>query len=210
VKGFSLDLEDGVKGVLTKYYEINRFLRTIFSYRSILISSVIFLLFVNVYIFLFTKTQISYAAIQKGDNQLSELVRLTKMNSIPEKTIILTVFYSTQAGFYLPDYLIYCPLPLMFSPSDVPINAQNVYISFRHQTTPKTYWIPTGFEIQPITVPTAVDTVILWEEGIAEFYQNDNRPLKKIRSNGNDTAIYLLKLLPGDKFIYNYHYLTVK
>jgi len=207
IKGFSKDLEEGIKNIIE---ESSNLIRKIFSYKAILVSSVVLLLLFNLYIFLFKNTQVSYAAIHKGDTQLAELIRLTKENFKPEKTMILTCMLSTQAGFYLSDYLIYCPFPLIFDSSEVPIEAQNVYISFRHQTTPKTYWIPTGFKIEPITIPPGVDTIILWEKEIARYYQSSNLPLKEIDSDMKDVKVYFLKVKPNDKIYYDYHYLSVK
>jgi len=135
---------------------------------------------------------------------------LTKENFKPEKTMILTCMLSTQAGFYLSDYLIYCPFPLIFDSSEVPIEAQNVYISFRHQTTPKTYWIPTGFKIKPITIPPGIDTVLLWEQKIAKYYHSYSRPLGEIESDTNDAKVYFFKVEQDDKIYYDYHFLSVK
>ncbi len=141
---------------------------------------------------------------------MAELVRLTKENVIPEETMILALFYNTQAGYYLPDYLVYCPLPLIFSDSEVPIEKQNVYVSFQRQTRPKTYWIPTDFHIEPIPIQESIKTLLIWEEEIAEYYQDTHRPLEVIESDRNDTKIYFLKVRPGEKIDYNYHSWSVK
>jgi hypothetical protein len=207
IKGFSKDLEEGIKNIIE---ESSNFFKKIFSYKVIFFSSVVLLFLINFYIFLFKDTQVSYAAIHKGDAQLAALVRLTKENFEPEKTMLLTWGLNTQAGFYLPNYLIYCPFPLMFNSSEVPIEAQNVYISFRHQTTPKMYWIPTGFKIKPITIPPGIDTVILWEPIIAKFYQSSDRSLREIDSHINDVKIYFLKVKSKEKIYYDYHFWTVK
>ncbi|MDY7037238.1 MAG: glycosyltransferase family 39 protein [Thermodesulfobacteriota bacterium] len=211
VKGLAGDLAQGIKTVFVESSSnLCKLLRGAFSYKAILTSSVILLMLINIYTFLFRNTQVSYAAIKDGDAKLAELVRLTKENFISEKTMILTCWFNTQAGFYLPHYLIYCPFPLIFSTSEVPIEAQNVYITFGHQTNPKTYWIPTGFRIQPLTVPTGIDTVILWEKEIAQYYNDSPQPLKEIHSNLNDTKIYFLKVEPEQKIYYHYHYFTLR
>ena len=207
VKGLSRDLEQGIEKI---FVESSNLIKKIFSYKAILVSSIILLLLINVYIFLFKNTQVSYAAIQKGDSHLTELIKLTKENFVPEKSMVLALFYSTQAGYYLPDYLIYCPFPLIFGPDEVPMEAQNVYISFRHQTTPKTFWVPMGFKIKPIVVPDGIDTVILWEKKIAQYYRSSSRPLREIDSHINDVKVYFLKVKSTDKIYYDYHFWAVK
>jgi len=112
---------------------------TIFSHRATAFYLVCLIILLNGLIFLFKTTPVSQATIRNGDRNLAEMIRLTKENFKPEKTIILTFIYNTQAALYLPDYPVYCPFPLMFNSSDVPIEAQNVYVSYRYQTTPKTY-----------------------------------------------------------------------
>jgi dolichyl-phosphate-mannose-protein mannosyltransferase len=211
IKGLSLDLEKGIRiFVGNSSSKLRSIVRSIFSYRAILISTVSILLLLNVYIFIFKDTQVSYAAIQKKDSRLAEIIKLTKDNFVPEKTMILTFLYNTQAGFYLPDFLVYCPFPIIFSQSEIPIESQNVYISFRHQTTPKTYWLPTGFKIEPIVLPAGINTVILWEKEIAEYYQKTCRPLKEIHSTGTDDKIYYFEIGPEEQIYYNYKFLTVR
>ena len=211
VKGSTKDLEAGFKGILMdRSSNFAQSLKSIFSYKPILASAVILLFFVNFYIFLFGNTRVSHIAIKEKDSHLTELLRLTKENSIPEKTMILALFQNTQAGYYLPDYLIYCPFPIIFSDAEIPIEAQNVYISYQHQTTPKTYWIPTGFQIEPIPVPAGIDTLIVWEESVAQYYQNAGRPLREIKSGRGDTKIYSLKVKPEEKIYYDYHFWSVK
>lgn len=207
IKGFSKDLEDGIKIIIEKS---SNFLKRIFSYKAFLISSVVAIYIINSYIFFFKDTQVSYAAIQKGDIQLAELIKLTKANFTPKKSIVLALSFSTQATYYLPDYLVYCPFPLIFTPDEVPLDSQNVYISFRRETTPKTYWIPTGFKIEPIPIPPGVDTVILWEKKITEYYQSFNRPLKEIHSDKNDFKLFYIKTKPKDKIYYAYHSFSIK
>lgn len=206
IKGFSMDIQESFKRMSVKR---SKFISKIFSYNTILVLSVVLLILINCYIFLFKDTPVSHAAIRKESRNLAELVRLTKSFD-PNKTMILNCRFNTQAGYYLPDYLIYCPFPLIFSPDEVPLKSQNVYISFRHQTTPKTYWIPTNFKIEPITIPPGVDTIILWEKEIAEYYQSPNRPLKKIDSDINDVELFYIKVKPTDKIYYDYHFLSVK
>lgn len=211
VKGLARDLEEGFKGAGgNSFSSFAKSLKSILSYKPILVSTVILLLFFNFYIFLFGSTRVSYAAIKGGDSHLSEFIRLTEESTIPEKTMILALFYNTQAAFYLPDYLIYCPLPIIFSDSEIPVEAQNVYISRNRQTTPKTYWISTGFRIEPIPVPEGVDTVILWEKDVAQYYQNSGRALGEIGPGRDGTKIYFLKVKPEEKIYYDYHYWSVK
>ena len=164
----------------------------------------------NLYIFFFKATPVSYATIRHGDERLTELIKLTEENFKPEKAIVLTFIYNTQAALYLPDYFIYCPFPLIFSSSEVPVEAQNVYVSHRFQTSPKSYWIPTGFKIEPITLPAGIDTVVLWEKEIADYYQDSKRPLKRVDSISTNDKIYYFSIAPGERIYYNYNYLTVR
>lgn len=210
VRKLSKDIEEGLKRVLLN--TANKFVnsvRKIFLYKAVVLSSVLVIVLINMYMFLFMDTQVSYAAIQKGDSRLAELIRLTKENSTPAKTIIMTFFYNTHAGFYLQDYLVYCPFPLIFSEVEVPLDAQNVYISFHHQTTPKTYWIRTGFKIEPIPIPKGIEKIIFWEDEIVQYYRNTDRPIEEIKSNIDNTKIYLLKVKEEEKIYYDYHYLSV-
>jgi len=211
VKGLAQDLAEGIKKLLgAPHLKLNKFVKKSFYYQALLVSLLTLILMVNLYVFLFKNTQVSYAAIENADKNLTELIRLTKENFNPEKTIILTFLYNTQAGFYLPDYLIYCPFPLMFSSSQVPIEAQNVYVSFHHQTSPKTYWISTDFKIDPIKVPDHIDTIILWENEITQYYTDSDRPLQEIVANPSGMKIYFFKIKPREKIYYDYHYLSVR
>ena len=207
IKGFSKDLEDGIKTIIAENFI---FLKKIFSYKAFLFLLVIVIYIINSYIFLFKDTEVSYASIQKGDIQLAELIKLTKANFTPEKSIVLALSSSTQATYYLPNYLVYCPFPLIFPPNEVPLGSQNVYISFRRETTPKIYWIPTGFKIEPISIPPGVDNIIIWEKKIAEYYQSFNRPLKEIHSDKNDIKLFYIKTQPKDKIYYAYHSFSIK
>jgi hypothetical protein len=211
LRGLSNDLASATKKILMKrtFYSSSAF-RKLLSYNTFLYSSVLLLFFINCYIFLSKDTQVSYAAIKNGQTHFAELVRLTKENFVAEKTIILTGLFNTQAAFYLPNYAVYCPFPLIFSASEVPIGAQNVYVSFGHQTKPKTYWIPTGFKIEPIPVPEGIETIIFWEKEIAGYYQNVSRPIDKIESNSGNAEIYFFNVKPKEKIIYDYHYISIK
>ncbi len=206
-RDLSEGLRDAPKGTSSRSA---RLFQPLFSFKTILVVLVIFLLGINVYTFLHSSAKLSYEAIKKEDNHLSELIRMTEENSSPEKTMVLTVFYNTQAGFYLPDYRIYCPLPLIFSESDVPVERQNVYISYKGETQPKTYWIPTGFRIESLTIPEGIDTLILWEKDIADYYQNTDRPLRRIDSESGETQIYYLEVKPGEKIDYRYHHWSLR
>ena len=211
IRGLSIDFEDAFKNIFSgNLYKRIKFLKMVFSFKSIAYLTTVILIVINIWIFLFKDTPVSYAAIQKGDLQLAELVRLTEKNFDNKQTAILACRFSTQAGFYLPDYRIYCPFPLIFSESELPIDAQNLYISFHYQTTPKTFWIPTNFEIEPIALPAGIDTLVLWEKELSEYYQVTNRPLKEIDSTITDDRIYYLSIEPGERIYYDYHYLTVK
>ena len=210
LKGLSNDLDSAIRKILMKRtFYFSTALRKLLSYKTFLYSSVLLLFVINCYIFLSKDTQVSYAAIKNGQTHLTELVSLTKDNFVAEKTIIITGLFNTQAAFYLPDYAVYCLFPLIFSASEVPIEAQNVYVSFGHQTNPKTYWIPTGFKIEPITIPEGIETIIFWEKEMAGYYQNLNRPLGKIKYNGGNTEIYFFNVKPKEKLIYNYHYISI-
>lgn len=207
VKGFSKDVEESIKNIFAK----SPLLRNrIFTYEAILVLLVITIFSLNSYIFLFKDTTVSYAAIKKEDSRFADLIKLTKTNFSPEKSMILALFYSTQAGYYLPDYLIYCPFPLIFSPDEVPLESQNVYVSFRRQTNPKTYWVPTNFKIGPIAIPSGINTIILWEPELTEYYHNSKRPLKEIDSDINDVKLFYIRTKPTDKIYYDYHFFSVK
>jgi len=177
--------------------------------KIVAIVSIVIITAVNSYAFLAKDTPVSYSTIKRQDSDLEELIRLTRANSEPDKTMLFAFFYSTQASIYLPDYRIYCPFPLIFNKMTVPIAAQNVYVSFQHQTTPKTYWIPTGFRIKPIVIPEGIDKIVLWENEVARYYKNQKRPLEEITSKINGTKIYVLTVKPEEKIYYDYHYLSV-
>jgi len=176
--------------------------------KIIAVVTIVIITAVNSYAFLAKDTPVSYAAIERQDSDLEELIRLTRANSEPDKTMLFVFFYSTQASIYLPDYRIYCPFPLIFDKVTVPIGSQNVYVSFQHQTTPKTYWIPTGFRIKPIIIPEGIDKIVLWEKDVASYYKNPKRPLEEITSKINGTKIYVLPVKPEEKIYYDYHYLS--
>jgi len=209
VKGLGRDLACAWKRLLCGKNTLGRRIRGMASYRAFVSMSTVFLVTANVCFFLLTDTGVSYSEIRNGDSHLSELIRLTRENFPPERTIILTVMSNTQAGYYLRDYLVYCPLPLMFDASQIPIEVQNVYVSFNGQTTPKTYWIPTGFKIEPIDIPDGIDAVVMWEDEIAQYYRNPDRPLQEVGSSSSGSKVYFLRVRPGEKIYYDYHYLTV-
>ncbi|MFP4081644.1 MAG: ArnT family glycosyltransferase [Candidatus Aminicenantes bacterium] len=211
VKGLAKDKQEGLSKIMGgRPSSLFKVIKSIFSYKALLPVGVCILLLVNIFIFLFGHTQVSYPAIKKEETRLTELIRLTEENTSPEKTMILALFQNTQAGYYLPDYLICCPFPIIFSDAEIPVEAQNVYISHQHQTNPKTYWIPSGFKIQPIPVPEGVDTLMVWEKDIARYYQNEGRSLREIESGRMDVGVYSLKVEPGEKIHYGYHFWTVK
>lgn len=210
LRAISRDLEELARKFISEKSSIAlKLLKRMVPYKATLSISAIILLTINTCIFLFDDTRVSYAAIKKNEAHLSELLRMTKHTFVPEKTIILTCHLSTQAAFYLPDYLIYCPLPLIFNTSDVPESIQNVYISFHHQTSPKTFWIPTDFKIEPLEIPDGIDTVILWEDEIAQFYESSGEQLEMIKSDFYNINIFYRKLRPTEKIYYNYHYFTI-
>ena len=211
VKGLASDINEGIHRIFPpSNMGLNREKRKVFSYNAITGLVVIPILLVNIYMFFFTSTPVSYKNIRDGDRTLAELVRLTKENFVPEKTLIITFAYNTQASLYLPDYRIYCPFPLMFSSAEVPIEAQNVYISFHHQTSPKTYWLSTDFKIKPIPVPKGIDTVVIWEEEISEYYHNREEQLVEVNSEISKTKIYFAKIEPEEMIHYDYHYLSIE
>lgn len=206
IRGLAGDMEDGLHKIIgERSSHFSKSLRSLFSYNLFLVTVVILLLFINSYIFLFGNTRVSYAAIRESDNRLAEQIRLTEENFIPEKTMILALFSNTQAGFYLPDYLVVCPFPMIFHDSEVPLESQNVYTSHKGQTNPKTYWIPTGFRIEPVSIPEGVETLIVWEKDIAQYYQNASRPLDAIESDRDSTKIYFLRIQYEEKIYYYYH-----
>jgi 4-amino-4-deoxy-L-arabinose transferase-like glycosyltransferase len=209
LKVLSADIEEGIKSALKDLgARSQRFLKPLSSSKNIMIGAVVVLIFFNVFTFFFGDTQVSYSSIKNKDLQFSEFVRLTRENTQQERTAIFTFIYNTQASYYLPDYLVYCPFPLMFSDDEVPLEAQNVYKSYKYQIEPKTYWIPTGFQIEPISLPAGIDTLIIWESDVAGYYEDTIRPLEEIEAEKQ--KIYRLKINPGEKIYYDYHYWTVK
>ncbi|MBZ5495967.1 MAG: glycosyltransferase family 39 protein [Acidobacteriia bacterium] len=173
-------------------------------------SSVILILAVNVWLFIFADTAVSYDAIKSGDQQLAEHIKLTHEVRSPQKAMILACRVNTQAGYYLPDYLICCPFPLIFSRSIIPIEAQNVYFTSHHDTTPRTYWMPTDFILEPIPLPDYVDTLVVWEDEIAGFYVSDAVPLGSRMSASGLVRIYFLKVRAGEKIYYDFHKWSVR
>lgn len=209
LKIFSMDIEEGINGILKNCSaRSQRFFRNIFRSKAIMAVSVVFLIIFNAFIFFFGNTQVSYTTMKNKDTQFGEFVRLTRENTQRERTAVFTFIYNTQASYYLPDYLVYCPFPLMISEEELPIEKQNVYESYQYQIDPKTYWISTGFQIEPISFPARVDTLIVWESEVAEYYENSLRPLEVIETNLQ--KIYRLKINQGEKIYYSYHYWTVK
>jgi hypothetical protein len=164
---------------------------------------------VNVYIFFCTNGEVSYAEIKLRDRQLAAQVSVTEARFSAGHSMIVTCRSNTQAGLYLPEFLVCCPLPLIFKASDVPIEAQNVYMSLNRETTPKTYWIPTDFKIKPINIPNGIDTLIFWEEEIAGYCRNADRLTKVADSDPSDPEIFCLAVKPGEKLYYDYHFLRV-
>jgi len=178
--------------------------------RAVFVASVIILLAVNIFVFLFLETPVSYASIKEGERRLSELVRLTREHFAPENALILACRLNTQAGYYLPEYRVICPFPLIFSGDEIPIGSQNVYKSYGRQTQPKTYWMDTGFKIEPLPFPDGVETLILWEGEIAGYYEDGERPLREIASGAGGAKIYALQVKPGEKIRYGYHSLSIR
>jgi hypothetical protein len=210
VKGVAADVSEGVERLVAGGSRgAAKALRQMFSYRCVLISSVLVFASTNAAVFLLGGSEVSLASIREGDRQIEERIRLTRERFSAGTTMILTCDSNTQAGLYLPDYLVCCPFPLIFSASDLAIEAQNVYLSYQHETTPKTYWIPTGFRIEPIEVPRGIETLVLWEEETAEYYQTEGRVLGEIESEKSDARIFYLRLEPDDKIYYDYQYLNV-
>jgi 4-amino-4-deoxy-L-arabinose transferase-like glycosyltransferase len=178
--------------------------------RAVFVASVIVLLAVNIFVFLFLEIPVSAASIKEGERRLSELVRLTREHFAPENVLILACRLNTQAGYYLPEYRIICPFPLIFSGDEIPIGSQNVYVSFGRQTEPKTYWMDTGFKIEPLSFPEGVETLILWEEEVAGYYEDRERPLREIASSAGGAKIYAFQVKPGEKIHYGYHFLSIR
>jgi hypothetical protein len=211
IRVLSRDLDAGLNKVaLANKPSDGRFPRRFFSSRFILFSSVLLILLTNLDVFFFQRTPVSYAAIREGDRHLSDLVTLTRNNFQPAKSMILACWLNTQAGFYLPDYLVCCPFPLIFPVKEIPVEAQNVYFTFGHETNPKTYWIPTGFKIKPIAIPKGVGSVVLWNQEMTRYYQDSGRPLKEIDSNLDQEKIYYIRTKPGDRIYYHYHFFSIK
>jgi hypothetical protein len=205
LRGLAGDLEEGFRGAVgERPSKVGRRPRPALG-RPLLASSAGVIVLFNIILFFFLRTPVSYAAIRAGDAHLSGLIRLTRENYAPEKTMILACRVNTQAAYYLPDYLVCCPFPLIFGQSMVPIEAQNVYFSHHGQTSPKVYWMRTGFKVQPIPIPSGVDRILVWEEEVAEYYQGGSPPLKETRRDGRDPAVYSLDVKAGDRIVYGYH-----
>jgi len=160
-------------------------------------------------LFLFFDTAVSYASIKKEEGRLSEIIRLTRENSAPGKTVILACRLNTQAGYYLPEYEVWCPFPLIFPDEELPIGSQNVYVSRGRRTVPETYWKPTGFKIEPLLIPPGVETLVLWEDELAEFYEGPDRPLQTIGPGESGAKIYRLPVKPEEKLYYGYHHFQI-
>jgi hypothetical protein len=204
--GLSRDMEEGFGELVgDRFSRLSRRLRSLFSRGALPASFVGVIVTFNIIQFVILKTPISYAAIRAGNAHLSGLIRLTKGNCAPGKTLILAGQMNTQAGYYLPDFVVYCPFPLIFSEAYVPIEAQDVYVSYHHRTSPKRYWVSAGFKVLPILIPDGVDQILIWESDLAKYYQDASRPLKEIRLDGGDVTAYYLDVKPGEKIVYGYH-----
>jgi hypothetical protein len=210
ITGLAKDVNEGMVKLFSGKFNLFRkgALEKIFN-PGITLFFVILFFGINCLLFVYGVTQVSYSAIQQGDKKLSALVSLTKENFLPERTAILSCWLNTQAAFYLPEFRVYCPFPLIYRASEVPIESQNVYMSFRHETNPKTYWISSGFEVEPITFPDGIDTVVLWESEIAQNYYDASRPIREIVAKVDDTRIYYFKINPNEKILYDYHFLSI-
>jgi hypothetical protein len=209
-KGLAGDVE-GVISDSLKEHQAGRssWLHGLLPHRPVLLCLFILLVFTNNIFFFRADTPVSYYAIKEGDSNLSSFVQLTKENFRSDKALILACRLNTQAAYYLPQYLVYCPFPLIFPEEQIPLKSQNVYISYGQRTEPKTYWIATGFEIAPLRIPDGIDTLILWEEEIAAYYQNSQRPLREIHSAAKRSRVYYLHVNPGERIYYKYHYFSV-
>jgi hypothetical protein len=164
----------------------------------------------NAFMFCWGTGEMSYAAIKRDSGELASQVHLTRKNFSAERSMIVTCRLNTQAGLYLPEFLICCPLPMIFQRSDVPIEMQNVYFTLQHETTPKTYWIPTGFRIAPILIPNQIDTLIFWEEEVARYCQNADRLAKLGGTDPSVPTLFYVKLRPGERLHYDYHSLRIE
>jgi hypothetical protein len=186
---------------------VSHFIRRLFFYASKLAPGIVTLVIaaVNIYIFLFANTPVSYAAIRTGDRQMAEMILLTKENGAPDKTIILACVLNTQAAYYLPEYRVYCPFPLIFDQSRVPLRHQNVYISYKRQTQPRAYWIDMNFNMEPIDIPDGIDRLMLWEPQLADYYQGQNRPLVHHRKDRSNDGIFSLHVNSGERIVYGFH-----
>jgi 4-amino-4-deoxy-L-arabinose transferase-like glycosyltransferase len=164
----------------------------------------------NIAVFALAHTPISYASIKAADQQLADMISLTKEKADPDKTIVLATQLNTQAAYYLPEYIIYCPFPLIFDQSKVPLQNQNVYVSHKRQTLPKTYWTDTNFTIKPIDIPASIGTLIVWEPEIAGYFKASDRPLAFDQRSGSDTGIYSIPISENEKFYYGFHWWSLK
>jgi hypothetical protein len=180
------------------------------SHRSIITLTTSIIVAFNIVFFLFANAPICNNTIKDAESKLRDLVHLTKSNTLPNKSIILACWINTQAAYYMPEYRVYCPFPLIFDPTKLPVHRQNLYVSRNHQIEPPSYWMDTGFQITPINIPEAVDTLVVLEEEIADYYNNTNRPLQAITSKETGARIFLIKISFHNSVIYNYHSWTLK
>ncbi len=209
IQAFGQDVEKGA-AILAGYTSTRGGqLLKLLSYKAVSLACFGIIAVTNIYLFLGGTSEMSYAAIKQSDLQLEQKVNITREKFDSDRSMIVTCWSNTQAGLYLPDFLVCCPLPLIFEPSDLPIKLQNVYMSKNLQTTPKTYWLETDFKVEPLTIPGGIDTLIIWEEEIASYLQNVDRLEKLTDENLTNEQIFYLKVKPGEKLRYDYHFLKV-
>jgi hypothetical protein len=182
---------------------------TAFSQKAGIVACVAVIAITNTLFFVRGSSEVSYSAIALNDRQLEELVKTTREKFSPERSMVVTCRSNTQAGLYLPEFLVCCPLPLIFKSSDVPIERQNVYMSRYGETSPKTYWMPTGFRIEPIPIPDGIDTLIFWEEEVAGYCRSPERLMRLPGSTASGSQLTYMKVKPGSKISYDYHLLSV-
>jgi hypothetical protein len=164
---------------------------------------------VNACMFFLGTGEASYGAIRQADQHLAGAVHLARARFNADRSMIITCRQNTQAGLYLPEFLICCPLPIIFAPSEVPIELQNVYWTRNYETTPNTYWTATGFRIEPIRIPEGVNTLILWDEEIAGYCRNTDRLERVGGGSPAEPVLYYLRAKPGERLSYDYHRLQV-
>ncbi len=205
-RALSRDAADGAAGILRKLESrTGAALRLRVSPTATLATAVTLLFLVNTSIFLLGDTQVSHATMRNEDLQLSESIRMTREHFAPETTMLLACRQNTQAALYLPDYRVYCPFPLIYGEDVVSIDRQNVYVAFGGRIQPETYWRPTAFRIEPIPIPEGVDTLVVWEDELAGYYQGARRQLSEIRSDSHDVVIHFLQVNPPENIHYAYH-----